>query len=420
MAKKFILCKLCLIIFGALLALQSVSAKNWNGGLAKTDRNGCIAEKSSPNLDQLRRAFSDCFNKDRSRNGRIRVPLSDSPRKLAFDVSENEYVDRQLAKTGLISYLLYRNGKVVTDAITPKDRLGDLFDNTTIHNSQSVGKTLTGYLMGHAICEGYISGLDQTISDWPLMQGTPYENKKIIDLINMNVGDAAYVRSSRILFNNPNNHRGVDHQTMRYWGQALQDKRKLRRSGFNYSQLVSNMMHNYIQFKAGNEYRLINDTKMFNTDSGYERLIDLVYRQKAGIEYGLELGRNDQWGFPEDGLMNTNVLATRYDYLRIFIAMLEDWRNDTCVGKYLKDLYERSVSGLPGDKTTLNNSTFRRYNYGGYFYIDVRGTGRNVYGTSGFGGQKFFVNFDTGTIVIAQAVHQDYDLSTLIFDVVSE
>ena len=28
--KKFYLCKLCLIVFGALLAVQSVSAGNWN------------------------------------------------------------------------------------------------------------------------------------------------------------------------------------------------------------------------------------------------------------------------------------------------------------------------------------------------------------------------------------------------------
>ena len=105
---------------------------------------------------------------------------------------------------------------------------------------------------------------------------------------------------------------------------------------------------------------------------------------------------------------------------RTLISMLEDWQNDTCVGKYLKELYERSVSGLPGGRTWLNESTFRRYNYGGYFYMDVRGAGRNVYGMSGYGGQNFFVNFDTGTIVIAQAVHQDYDLSTLIFDAISE
>jgi hypothetical protein len=36
--------------------------------------------------------------------------------------------------------------------------------------------------------------------------------------------------------------------------------------------------------------------------------------------------------------------ATRYDYLRIAKAMLDDWQNDTCVGKYLKTIFENRIS----------------------------------------------------------------------------
>ena len=35
--------------------------------------------------------------------------------------------------------------------------------------------------------------------------------------------------------------------------------------------------------------------------------------------------------------LDIHFRATRYDYLRIAKAMLDDWQNDTCVGKYLKD-----------------------------------------------------------------------------------
>ena len=91
----------------------------------KTDGNGCIAEKSSAKSNSAKAAhFNNCFNKDRSNNGRIEVPASENPRQLNFDTTEDEYVNRQLTKTGLISYLLYRNGKVVTDAISPKDEAG--------------------------------------------------------------------------------------------------------------------------------------------------------------------------------------------------------------------------------------------------------------------------------------------------------
>ena len=38
-----------------------------------------------------------------------------------------------------------------------------------------------------------------------------------------------------------------------------------------------------------------------------------------------------------------SFVATRYDYLRIAKAMLDDWQNDTCVGKYLKTIYKNEI-----------------------------------------------------------------------------
>ena len=32
----------------------------------------------------------------------------------------------------------------------------------------------------------------------------------------------------------------------------------------------------------------------------------------------------------------TSFFATRYDYLRIAVSMLNEWQQDTCVGQYLK------------------------------------------------------------------------------------
>ena len=43
------------------------------------------------------------------------------------------------------------------------------------------------------------------------------------------------------------------------------------------------------------------------------------------------------------GDANNQFMATRYDYLRIAKAMLDDWQNDTCVGKYLKTIWENRV-----------------------------------------------------------------------------
>ena len=39
---------------------------------------------------------------------------------------------------------------------------------------------------------------------------------------------------------------------------------------------------------------------------------------------------------------------------------------------------------------------------------------------NGYGGQNIFINFDTGKIVSAHAVHQDYDWKKLIFKAVDK
>ena len=45
----------------------------------------------------------------------------------------------------------------------------------------------------------------------------------------------------------------------------------------------------------------------------------------------------------EDGPLRYSMELSRHDYLRVAKAMLEDWKNDTCVGKYLKTIHERRI-----------------------------------------------------------------------------
>ena len=45
----------------------------------------------------------------------------------------------------------------------------------------------------------------------------------------------------------------------------------------------------------------------------------------------------------ENGNGHPNIMATRFDYLRIAKAMLDDYQNDTCVGKYLKEIHKRRI-----------------------------------------------------------------------------
>ena len=126
---------------------------------------------------------------------------SDSPAVLNKKLRKEPFVTEQMQKTALVSYLLYEDGHITVDEISPEDRLGEFFTikNPLIKDTEgpklvghSVGKSMVSYVLGHAICEGYIKGVDSVIDDWPLIEGTLYHGQKITDLINMRAGDNNY------------------------------------------------------------------------------------------------------------------------------------------------------------------------------------------------------------------------------------
>jgi hypothetical protein len=54
--------------------------------------------------------------------------------------------------------------------MSPNDKFGKVFTNETQFHSQSVGKSLASYILGHAICKGYVEGIDSKLNDWPILK----------------------------------------------------------------------------------------------------------------------------------------------------------------------------------------------------------------------------------------------------------
>ena len=46
-------------------------------------------------------------------------------------------------------------------------------------------KKFSIYVLGHAICEGYIDSINITLDDWSVLDGTLYKGQKLIDILNM-------------------------------------------------------------------------------------------------------------------------------------------------------------------------------------------------------------------------------------------
>ena len=97
----------------------------------------------------------------------------------------------------IVVKIIYRvDGKIVVDEITPKDRFGKIFKNSSKHPSHSMGKSIISYIAGHAICKGYISGINHKLNDWPLLEKTLFYNQPFINPLNMASGDYKYIKTN--------------------------------------------------------------------------------------------------------------------------------------------------------------------------------------------------------------------------------
>ena len=109
--------------------------------------------------------------------------------------------------------------------------------------------------------------------------------------------------------------------------------------------------------------------------------------------------------------------ATRYDYLRIAKAMLDDWHNNTCAGKYLKMLYKQRIKK---DKSTIDPPTdlaLVTNSYGGQFHFDIFGLHkRKIIGMSGFAGQQILIDIDKKRIIVVNSFYRNYDWKKIVYD----
>ena len=148
-----------------------------------------IAFQQNPNRDTLiyylwNYAFRNVDNYE--------IKPSTKPYEFKFSLIDDQFVKKQLKTKGIMSYLYFQEGQILIDEISPKEQMGEFINNETKFYSMSMGKSITSYILGHAICSGYIDGVDARINDWPPIENTLYHNQKLIDFLNMSTGAVSY------------------------------------------------------------------------------------------------------------------------------------------------------------------------------------------------------------------------------------
>ena len=332
------------------------------------------------------------------------VKPSKKPYKFKSKLKEDKYIDKQLEKTALISYLRFEDNKITIDKFTPEDRFGKFINQDTKLRSMSVGKTMASYVAGHAICGGYIDSINSRLNDWPLIENTLYYDQKLFDLLNMQAGDEKYVQSSNFLLGSSfeGGTDGNDNDISQYITYFKNSKKG--KSEFNYSAFATQLILNYVLFKTGDDF---------------EKILEKTFNKKAKIKDSVIFWKVKN-SSKKKGNANIMFYATRYDYLRIARAMLNDWQKDTCVGKYLKTIFENRISKdndkkrQRGDRTQWN---FAR-GYAGQFQTHYKGISkkRAVMGMHGRSGQHIVIDFERSRIVVTNALYEDFNYKKIVYD----
>ena len=96
--------------------------------------------------------------------------------------------------------------------------------------------------------------------------------------------------------------------------------------------------------------------------------------------------------------------------------ILNHWNNDTCVGKYLKTMYENRVDRQYGDYSKFRGNFSAAQTYGGQFLWDaISLEERPILMMDGAHGQQIVIDFDNNKIITAHSVERDYDYYSLIY-----
>ena len=312
-------------------------------------------------------------------------------------------------ETGLISYLLFEDNKIVIDeSDIPIEVQGDRIIDGLLP-SHSMGKSLVSYVTGHAICEGYISSVDERLTGWDVIENTLYEDQVLIDLLNMAAGDQEYIgerlrpREDNFLKRSKVNGNLIP--LKRIMELDLLNSKKSK-PVYNYSALTTHVIMNYVIYKTDDDWqKLLN--KVFNE---HVKVKNSVYFTKTP-----KVGRYEKLvGYEQTG--RYSFYATRYDYLRIAKTIMEDWNNDTCAGKYLKTIYERRIEKADNVKDPDDVGLYTE-KYGGQFHFDIFGLKktRKILGMSGFAGQQILIDVDNKKIIVVNSLYRNYNWKKIVY-----
>ena len=356
------------------------------------------------------------IDRRRSQGRLYTVPPKGNAKKFTYEKNiSSSKVDKQLSKGFLLSYLFYDNGVIKYDGMAKKGRFRDDVTDKTLFYTHSTGKSITSYIVGHAICDGYISSIDEII-DWPLMENTLYHGQPLRNLLNMAAGDKHVVDEKTTRFKGSFvHHRDIGLDTIALLLQGTKPKG----NKVFYNNALADIIANYIVFKSGKDY----DKLMKKVFQDKIKIANEIAYEKHGQSMNKSLTIRKYNGSPQT-LASYSYYMTRLDFLRFAEAMMKDYQNETCVGNYLRESQQQAKKWFKY-RPTIENAQWYLHNYskkyGSQFYFDFKGLKkRNIIGTEGYNGQNILIDLDNSRIVVTNSAATGWNVKTYMLNVIKK
>ena len=343
------------------------------------------------------------------------APGSENYQKLETELVDNKIsklVDEQLQnqeKTGLASYVIFSDGKIRIN----KNKWNDeIKKNKGLLISNSVGKSMISYVTGHAVCK-YGINLNAKLNDYVNIQNTLYADNTLLQVLNMTSGDHNIVGERKFRgdgFINGERYKRINTKTITWNMQYFKDtKKKKENSPYNYSAMSTHVAINYVIHKIGVD--------------NYENFLKEIFTDHVGVKNDVHFSKVS-WSKADDDKGNARYtfFATAEDYIRIGKTLYNDYHSDSCIGDYLRNIYDNRVKkNVKDPRITNKHSAAATYEYGGQINFSYTGMkDRVIFAMDGFGGQQLIIDMDNGTILHVGAIDEHYDWNKLIYNVMKK
>ena len=129
-------------------------------------------------------------------------------------------------------------------------------------------------------------------------------------------------------------------------------------------------------------------------------------------------GKKWKWvSNPEHGNQRYTFWAKSEDYLRVAKTIMNDYHSDSCIGDYLRNIYDNRVDKKKKQDDTKSVFAYTKQ-YGGQFHMSLKGTENVIFAMDGYAGQQVLIDMTSGRIVIVHTIDRHYNWQKIVYKVI--